>query len=231
MKKKSSLLAILFFFSCMLIMAQEWTKEDSIWLQNVLEGKEELKINEDTKKAIEEGRLILPSWMRSDNNQSTPELLMDFDDVGIPDDSLRFGNFDPLTMPRAVLALYVLYLDKMDSILNISRLMMTDEVRKELESLIPTGAFIPYTSDLNSGFSLSNRDFNHALSMVFSAHYRRLMHNRKNATAYKNYYDDGMVPGRIRFSEQDRMQLNKIVTNKKVSFKVNFGSKVNGIDD
>ena len=229
MKKKLSLSFLFFFFSCSLIQAQEWTREDSIWLQNVLEGKEELKINEDTRKVIEEGRLILPSWMHSDDNQSNLELLKDFENVGAPD-SLYYRTFDPLTMPPAVFALYVLYLDKMDSTFNISALM-TDEVRKELESLIPTGTFIPNTSDLNPGFTISNLDFNHALSMVFSAHYRRLMHNRKNATAYKNYYDDGMVPGRIRFSEQDRMQLNKIVTNKKVSFKVNFGSKVNGIDD
>ena len=218
------------FFFCSIAWAQEWTKADSIWLQNVLEGKEELKINEDTKRTIEEGRLILPSWMRSDDDKTNLELLMEFDDAGTPD-SYMYRPFDPLTMPPAVFALYVLYLDKMDSTFNISALMMTDEVRKELESLIPTGAFIPTTPDSSPGFSLSGSDFNHALSMVFSAQYRRLMYNRKHATAYKNYYDNGMVPGRIRFSEQDRKQLNNIVNSKKVSFKVNYGSKVNGIDD
>ena len=212
-------------------MAQQWTKEDSIWLQNVLEGKEELKINEDTKRAIEEGRLTLPSWMRSDDDKSNFELIMDFEEAGLPDDSLRFRNFDPLTMPPAVFALYVLYLDKMDSTFNISALMLTDEVRKELESMIPTGVFVPYTSDANPGLRLSNLDFNHALSMLFNAHYRQLVHNRKHATAYKNYYEGGMMPGRIRFSEQERIQLNKIMNSKKVSFKVNYGTKVNGIDD
>ena len=214
------------FFSCSLIMAQEWTKEDSIWLQNVLEGKEELKINEDTKRAIEEGRLILPSWMQKDDNKSNLELLIDLDNVGEPNDSSRFRDFDPLTMPPAVFALYVLYLDKMDSTFNISALMMNDDIRKELESLIPTGSNVSYTAGSYAGL-----DFNQALSMLFSAKYRRLMLNRKHATAYKNYYDNGMTPGHIRFSEQERIQLNKIVTNKKVSFKVNTGSRVNGIDD
>ena len=230
MKKKLSLLVFLLFFSCTIAWTQEWNKEDSIWLQNVLEGKEELIINEDTKRAIEEGRLILPSWMRRDDSKSNMELLIDIDDAGEIDDSSRFRDFDPLTMPPAVFALYVLYLDRMDSTFNISALMMTDEVRKELESLIPTGAYIPHSSDANSGFSYTT-DFNHALSMLFSAKYRQLMNNRKNATAYKNYYDGGIAPGRIRFSEQERIQLNKIVTNKKVSFKVNTGSRVNGIDD
>ena len=223
--KKIPLSFLFFFFSCSLIQAQEWTREDSIWLQKVLEGKEELKINEDTKRAIEEGRLILPSWMRSNDEKSKPELLMDFDDVGIRDDSSRFRDFDPLTMPPAVFALYVLYLDRMDSTFNISALM-TDEVRKELESLIPTGSNVSYTAGSYPGL-----DFNHALSMLFSAKYRRLMLNRKHATAYKNYYEGGIPPGRVSFSEQDRIQLNKMVTNKKASFKVNYGSKRNGIDD
>ncbi|GEM_PF-247601 len=36
----------------------QWTKQDSLWLQNILSGKEKLKLNEETLKAIESGSLI-----------------------------------------------------------------------------------------------------------------------------------------------------------------------------
>lgn len=40
------------------VVAQAWTKQDSIWLQNILSGKEELKLNPETMKAIQSGTLI-----------------------------------------------------------------------------------------------------------------------------------------------------------------------------
>lgn len=40
------------------ITAQQWTKKDSIWLQNVLSGKEKLELNPETMKAIQSGSLI-----------------------------------------------------------------------------------------------------------------------------------------------------------------------------
>lgn len=42
----------------------QWTRQDSLWLQNVLSGKEKLKLNEETLKAIESGSLL--------NNQPQP---------------------------------------------------------------------------------------------------------------------------------------------------------------
>ena len=40
------------------ISAQQWTKKDSVWLQNVLSGKEKLELNPETMKAIQSGSLI-----------------------------------------------------------------------------------------------------------------------------------------------------------------------------
>lgn len=40
------------------ISAQQWTKKDSIWLQNVLSGKEKLELNPETMKAIQSGSFI-----------------------------------------------------------------------------------------------------------------------------------------------------------------------------
>lgn len=38
--------------------AQQWTKKDSVWLQNVLSGKEKLELNPETMKAIQSSSLI-----------------------------------------------------------------------------------------------------------------------------------------------------------------------------
>ena len=232
MKRKLSATGILLLFSCMFLFAQEWSKEDSLWLRNVLEGKETFKINEETKKAIEEGRLIVPSWIKNSDTDSDMELIKDFDAAGMPD-STRIPTLDIYSMPPAVYALYVLYMDKMDSAYQAKSLVITDEERKELEALAPAGAklFYPYTSNHTPGVSAGGLDFNQMLSMIFSAQYRRIAHNRKYATAYKNYYDEGGINRPIRISEHERKQLMKSVNNTRPSIKVNTGNKFSGIDD
>lgn len=40
------------------LSAQQWTKKDSVWLQNVLSGKEKLELNPETMKAIQSGSFI-----------------------------------------------------------------------------------------------------------------------------------------------------------------------------
>ena len=211
-------------------MAQEWSKEDSLWLQNVLEGKDTLKINEETKKAIEDGRLIVPSWMKDMDTDIELELSKDFDDAGIPDVE-RIPNLNPYTMPPAVYALYVLYLEKMDSAYQIRSLIITDEERKQLEALLPTGAqiFYPFTADYLPGFYI-NTDLNHMISWVFSNQYRRIMYNRKHATAHKNYYNMGSERP-FRITDYERKQLNQSVNRMRPSFKIATGNKTNGIDD
>lgn len=42
-----------------LVQAQ-WTEKDSIWLRNVLSGKEKLQLNSETMRAIESGTLLTP---------------------------------------------------------------------------------------------------------------------------------------------------------------------------
>ena len=229
---KLTLSAIFIFFSCTLVLSQEWTKEDSIWLQKVLDGKDTLKINEETKKAIEEGRLIAPSWLKNVDTDFELELSKEFDNAGTPD-SIRIPNFDPYTMPPAVYALYVLYIEKMDSAYQVRSLVITEDERKNLEALLPTGVsgFYPYTSDYSPGFSSGGHDFNHALSMLFSAQYRRLMHNRKYFTSYKYYYDVGGAGNPVRITERERKQLNQSLNNKRISINVAPQNRRGGIDD
>jgi len=209
--KYITLPAFFLFFSCTLILAQEWTKEDSIWLQNVLEGKETLEINEETKKAIEDGRLIAPPWLKD----KEWELNKEFDNTGTPD-SLRIRNVDPYSMPPGVFALYVLFIEQLDSTYQDMSITITEDERSFLKSLTPA----------NSGY-----DFNHLLSMIFSTHYRQLMNNRKKMISYKYYYDVGGAVSPVRITERERKQLNQSVNSNRKSISVTSRNKAGGIDD
>jgi len=112
-------------------MAQEWSKEDSIWLQNIMEGKEVLKINEDVIKAIEVGRLITPSLFKKDKNRYI-DLIKDFEDIGTPD---LMNKIDPYSMPPAVFSLYIL---KMPAIDKEFRFELTDKEKGQLKVPLPT---------------------------------------------------------------------------------------------
>ena len=54
---RSLLIGFLLCFCIPCVYAQ-WTKQDSIWLQNVLDGKDTIKLNPEYQKAIESGTLI-----------------------------------------------------------------------------------------------------------------------------------------------------------------------------
>ncbi|MDR1223430.1 MAG: hypothetical protein LBL07_11220 [Tannerella sp.] len=227
----SNKIILLFLFITVIagtVNAQYWSKEDSTWLKSVLEGGE-IRINEDTKKAIEDGRLIVPSWMKSSDNQiDNIELLKDFDHAGAID-SARIQSIDPYSMPPAVFALYVLNMNKMDSIYESSTCMLTAEDQKKLREMLP-----PEVRDkiyVTQGIGgIGGMDFNHLLSMVFSPSYRRLAHNAKHATAYKNYYDAGAIKP-IGLTEREKKQLRQTVRNIKTSAGREPGMKRNGIDD
>jgi hypothetical protein len=209
--------------------AQDWSKEDSIWFRNVIEGNGDIKINEDTKKAIEEGRLIVPSWMKnSENRVDKVDILKDFDNTGKPD-SVRVQSIAPYSMPPAVFALYVLYMHKVDSINASMTCLLSSEEQETLASFLPPEA--------RKGFYVSNEtggiggmNFNHLLSMAFSPSYRRKAYNSKHATAYKNYYDAGEIPSKG-LTEREQKQIRQDLRNFKISKDVTIGMKRHGIDD
>jgi hypothetical protein len=217
------------------LTAQDWSREDSIWIKNVIEGKEELKLNEETLKAIEEGLLIVPQWMQGEK-RNLQELIKDFENASRRD-STELDRINPLSMPPAVFALYVLYIDKVDSI-NASQTIMLSEAEKErLRDELPPGETTIYVGNLGTGASsgvlVGNLDFNHALSMIFSSQYRRLQYNKKHATAYKFYYDEGAIQPSFKWTESEKRRLNKDVQNRrKVNFKIKTSPIIsNGIDD
>ena len=258
MKKKIFTLCITLIFSCGAACAQEWSREDSIWLINVLEGKYDLKINEDTKKAIEDGRLALPSWMKNDEGKvNNIDITSDFDNAGVPD-SARIHSVNPYSMPPAVFAMYILYTDKMDSIYESRSIIITDREKEMLIALLPTGtvqafslSFYMHYGNNSNVITFANRgmgqmlfqsaigpsvsattDFNHLLSMVFSPSHRQKVHNRKHATAYKGYYDEGAISP-VGVTERERRQLRQAMRNAKPTVAVGRTSEIrrSGIDD
>jgi hypothetical protein len=209
--------------------AQNWSREDSIWLRNVIEGNGDIKINEETKKAIEEGRLIVPLWMKNSEDQVEKiDILKDFDNAGKVD-SARIQSIDPYSMPPAVFALYVLSMHKMDSINASMTCLLTAREQEMLESFLPPEARKGvYVSSTTGGIGSMN--FNHLLSMVFSPSYRRRAYNAKHAAAYKNYYDEGAIlPGEL--TERERRLIRQDLRNFNVSKNISVGIKSHSIDD
>ena len=234
MANKIFILCIFVISSYGIISAQEWSKEDSIWLINVLEGKFDLKVNDDTKKAIEDGRLIVPSWMKNDNgNPAGIEIISDFDEAGAYD-SARVHSVDPYSMPPAVYAMYVLYMGKMDSIFESRAMVLSSEDKNKLMEALPLNARSRFYYNEYGGGGIGGNDFNHLLSMVFSPTYRRIAHNRKHATAYKGYYDENAVKvPSITLNERELRQLRQSLKDiKPSSYPVRTsGIRRNGIDD
>ena len=102
MKQKILVSIVILFFYYNFAMAQEWSKEDSIRLKNILDGKEAFKINEDIRIVIGESHLTTPFLMNKRENPYL-DLIKDFDNIVSPD-SMR--NLDPYSMPPAVFSLY-----------------------------------------------------------------------------------------------------------------------------
>ena len=255
MSKKIFTLFVSILFSCGIINAQNWTKEDSTWLINVMEGNFDLKINEDTKKAIEDGRLNVPSWMKSDDGRiKNIEISNDFNAGAY--DSARIHSIDPYSMPPAVYSMYVLYADKIDSILHATSLIITNEEKEMLTALLPTGTIQAFSITYYNNYrknpnvvTFANRgmdemffqsavgssvgyttDFNHIFSMVFSPLYRRKAQNSKNAIAYKAYYDEGAIRA-VNIPERERRQMRQqVIKIRPVNIKTSE-FRQNGIDD
>jgi hypothetical protein len=235
MKKKIIFISAIFLVSFNTLNAQDWSKEDSLWIKNIIDGKEELKLNEETLKAIEEGKLIIPSWMKNEEDD-IQKLIKDFEGIAQRDSS-DLNRINPLSMPPAVFALYVLYIDKIDSINANATILLSESEKERLREALPPGNATIYGGNLGTGtpggILLRSLDFNHVLSMIFSSQYRRLQYNKKHATAYKFYYDENALQPSFKWSESEKRRLNKDIQNqRKVNLKIKTSpNRMNGIDD
>lgn len=118
------------------VLAQ-WTKKDSVWLQNALSGKEKLKLNEETMKAIQSGSLINfgepASHMQMAPTNKLP-VLKDFSEYIHPDSTQRKIALKDL--PPSV---FWLYAPKPEKILPVFQSIL-DEVKRN-PIVAPGGIF------------------------------------------------------------------------------------------
>ena len=205
MRKKKLISLLLVYLSPISVYAQ-WTEKDSLWLDGVLSGKEQIRLNPETMKAIREGTFI-------NTDPSVPKLLsappilpisQEFDIA--PQDTLFGDTIDYRTMPPAVYALYrhhkAAKSDTIERLLENAFSMpdLTDKERVRIGKspvTIAAKAENIYNDAVKDGqkrggFTGSARvtfSLNDILMGIFNKTERNKRRNKKRAQAWKTYND------------------------------------------
>lgn len=186
---------IIWILSTAQVCAQ-WTPTDSVWLHNVLTGKEELRLNDETMRAIRSGSLINPGKPSSSFLQAPLEfpLARTFElkpptikniTNGLNPDSLDpylyfkyffiFANLPPIAETKLIpgfdmrgVNLKKKPLDPVDPRQGVTIMRPYGEHPFGISIIVPV-------------------DFNDVLSRIFSPTYRRRMYNREHANAWRTY--------------------------------------------
>jgi hypothetical protein len=148
----------------------QWTKQDSIWLQDVLSGRKELRLNQDVLKAIESGTLI--------NTEG--------------ENPLRNSDPNPSPLKGLISKDFSEYLKPLENGKAINPLSMYDLNVPGPKYKINEAAFsIPQSAKnppiRSSGGVSKAVSFEDALRYIFMPAERAKMRNRKNANAWKSY--------------------------------------------
>lgn len=168
-------------------MYAQWTEKDSLWLKDVLSGKEQIRLNPETKEAIEKGTFI-------NTDPSTPKLIAappvlpisrDFD-IAPPDtsDTEEVSSDDTLKVSAGAFALPDLR-DK--NRIRIGNTPVTVAAKagniynEQVKDGYKRGGF---TGSLRITFSL-----NDILMGIFDKTERNKRRNKKRAQAWKIYND------------------------------------------
>lgn len=207
MRLKQCLLILVLILSLPVqLYAQEWSKEDSVWLSGVLSGKDTVRINPEFQKAIREGKLIhledVPGQQILEAPSELP-LLKDFSEYLHADTDSIHKDLDYKSMPPAV---YLLYKFGLDSIPRINeeahkvpaqRLIDKKEIKVgKLPLTAAVGGKNLYSSDVVKDgqkrgtltgtvkhyFSLDD-----ILSWIFSKKERNKKRNRKRDDTWRYY--------------------------------------------
>ena len=85
-------------FCCLNIhwASAQWTREDSVWLENVLEGKDTLRLDPEVQRAIENGTFLHPETPLENSFRTAPvrvPLIKDFSEYILPDTVFRSNLF------------------------------------------------------------------------------------------------------------------------------------------
>ena len=193
LKLFASVITLLFYYD--FAMAQEWSKEDSIWLQNILEGKEVLKLNEDVIKAIKDGQALPPFQMKKEVNPNL-EIIKDFENIEAPD---LDSKIDLKSMPRGVFYLHIDKMVNMNPSTNTEfSFSLTDKELNQIKSSLPTtlsDMIIPVNTDPLHSYGVGN---------IFSI----IPFLVNKITNRQPEHDDNKPK---RFNESERQQLNESI--------------------
>lgn len=195
--RKLLLLVILIFLTAN-IYAQ-LTKEDSIWIEGIKSGRIKIELTPETRKAIEEGRLIDTEKPNIKLLESTPQLQILKEFSGIRPESDEEELIDLSTLPSSVFILR----DIPDSAKRKSFVYVAPPVNYISLKIIPIGKngfyITAHTGELDAivkdgqskggalvgvGYSFSMEDL---LRYAFMPSERAKKRNRKYATAWKFY--------------------------------------------
>ncbi|MDH6358727.1 DUF4858 domain-containing protein [Parabacteroides sp. PF5-9] len=146
----------------------QWTAKDSIWLQNILSGKDSIQLNPETMRAIE-GGTFLNFDQPAGSGMSAPSeipIIKDFSDYFQPEDTVSH-KVALKDLPPYVFWHYGKNLPL--SPLQVNPALLHDTRLRE-HARYPSGS-----------------SFDHLLQMAFSPTYRNIQHNRKHAVAWKTY--------------------------------------------
>jgi hypothetical protein len=174
--------------------AQEWTEQDSLWLQRVLNGTEKIQLNEETRKAIESGTFIHDPTVVKRMNISPLEMpvIKSFEGITAP----QSKRISPTDMPSSVYRLYGL--EHKDTVPHGKIIAMpkgstattfnetTIWELKLLDAFTPRKATV---DDKAAAPSERNKkgNFEDALRSIFWPSHRAKIRNAKNANAWKTY--------------------------------------------
>ena len=173
MGKYNCLFLMIFFNTGMAVYSQEWTAEDSLWMQRVQNGTEQIRLNDATRKAIESGTLIRDPAISKQLRSSPSEMpiVKSFEGITAPDNKPK-----PQELPLSVYKIYVKNVNIKDSL---------PVIRKEA-----TGLGIVYggSKDVDRGVGVRIIfDAEGILRSIFWPSHRAKKRNAKNANAWKTY--------------------------------------------
>jgi hypothetical protein len=188
MGKSNCLFMIVFFSVCMSVYSQEWTAEDSLWMQRVQEGTEIIRLNEATRKAIDSGTLIRDPFVSKQLKSSPSEMpvFKSFEGITAPENKPK-----PHDLPLSVYKRYVQSLNMKDSLPVVPKMAFSFSAEqvaelKNLDKLTPRKATVddPFTIRSGASGSFSAEDI---LRTIFWPSHRAKKRNAKNANAWKTY--------------------------------------------
>ena len=185
MRRYYCLFIIIVLESGVVIYAQEWSAQDSIWLQRILNGTETIRLNEATWKAIESGTLIHDPIMEL-LKASPKEIPINQSFEGITSPASQRKQISEL--PPAVYLLQIL--NHKDSLPDVRQATTFNAATihdlKMLDAVTHRKTTVDDPFTIRSGGS-GDTSFEDILRTIFWPSHRAKQRNAKNANAWKTY--------------------------------------------